>query len=167
MTANRSAPRAAVKFSALDAARRANEVTPLAMSPSRERTLHAAASLWCRNLTLPTIRQVAAEAGRSAVTVLAPFDTVLDVYAHVIRLEWQLLRDNWFGAEPAEAMQFLRVHAIDLGSRDPSLLRLPSLVHAAMVGARPAVCGDADVDRVFPLYALAVGAAHLPLRDFA
>lgn len=158
MTAAAVTTRNTVKFSALDAARRAAEVAPMAMSPSRERTLHAAGALWCRHLTLPSIRQVATEVGRSAVTVLKPFDTVLDVYAHMIRLEWQLLRDNWFDAAPAEAMQFLRLHGMELGSRDPSLLRLPSMVYAAVSGARPAECSDADASRVLALYALAAGA---------
>jgi predicted transcriptional regulator len=158
-----SVERQQVKFSILDAARRSGEVVPLLVSPARKRTLHAAAILWCRNLTLPTIRQIAAEAGRSPVTVLQPFDTLLDVYAHVLQLEWEVLRAQWFEAARLDAAEFLRGHAAELGAEDRSLLRLPSLVHAAIAGARPAEAMDLDADRVVPLYALAAAGASPPV----
>ena len=69
--------------------------------------------------------------------------------------------DRWFEAPDGAATAFLWRHAAELASRQSSLLRLPSLVHAAVVGAGLEDLTTFDDVRVVPLYVL--GAAVVPV----
>lgn len=131
---------ATTKFSAVDAARLALSAETIEPTPARERTVNAAAVMWCRELAFPTIRRLAAEVGRSPVTVLKPFGRVIDIYAEVIRREWAAL-ETIADAAAHERPQQMAEHMAALHRFDPVLVRLPVLVEASIAGAVP------DTDR--------------------
>lgn len=124
-----------VKFSLIDAARIALVSDPVPSTPARDRTLAAASVMWCRELTIPTVRRLAAEVGRSPVTVLQPFGRLIHIYAEVIRREWAEL-EAIAGLESAERSTRLARHVAGLELVDPVLGRLPTLVEAAVVAAQ-------------------------------
>lgn len=126
-----------------------------------------AATLWCRELGIPTVRELGRVVGRSPVTVLRGFEHLIDVYAEVIRSEWALLEDGWHRGVSAERVDWLVGHAASLAAVDAALLRLPALVRAAVVTANPSLAACAELGVAMPLLALAAFAepgASLPPR---
>lgn len=92
--------------------------------------------MWCRELTFPTVRRLAAEIGRSPVTILTPFGRVIDIHAEVIRREWSSLQ-TIANAAPHLRPQRMAEHVSALRCFDPGLVRLPAPVEAAIAGAEP------------------------------
>jgi hypothetical protein len=152
--------RPSIKVSPVDAAHRALVAAPVASSTSRDRILSAAELLWCRSAAIPSVRCIGLEAGRSPVTVLAPFGRLVDLYAEVIRRERSLLDEGWFSAHPKARAAFFRLHVSDLRARDPVLLRLPGLVLASIAGAGVTLPARMTV----PWYSLAAFASEEELR---
>jgi hypothetical protein len=146
------------KYSMVDAGRLALEVSPIRRSRARDEILLGAARLWCRDLTAPTVRAIGAAVGRSPVTVLGPFRSARHLYAHVIRLEWDLVESGWYLPGREQAWAFLGDHVEALSSVDRVLLRLPALVHAALSGDSVAPPGGGIDARSSILYLLAAHA---------
>jgi hypothetical protein len=126
------------KFTPADAARAALDRPGSSPTPAQARTLDVARCLWCREAAMPTVRQLAAEAGlRSPSTILKGFGRLVDLYAQVVRTELDRLRS--IASRPsADRIAALAAHGSELSSRDRSLVRLPVLVLCAVDAARPA-----------------------------
>lgn len=150
-------PSPASRVAPLDAARLALARRPPDESPSPVE--QAAATLWCIDQQLPSVRRMASAAGyRSPSAVVRNGRRAIDVHAAVIGREWAWIADRWLVASPLERPDRLADHALDLVLLDRSLLRLPALVGAAVVG-----CGALDrapaPASLLPLHALAAFAA--------
>lgn len=145
---------AGTRSSAVDAARLALARPPLHRTPGRERILRAATVLWCRELQLPTVREVARSTGHSSPSgVITPFGRCVDLQAVIIRTEWDLLVP-WWQAVPAEARgRWLAEHARQLEDMDRACLRLPGLVCSAVASAE--VVPLPPLELLTPLHALA------------
>jgi hypothetical protein len=143
------------KFTATDAARIALARPPRPLTPARRRVLAAAATLWCRGLQFPTVREIGAALGlRSPSTVVGGFDGLIDVHAAVIRTEWQRIDQGWMTSSSGDRSRWLVEHGRELAAIDPSCLRLPSLVCSAVLGSG-AVPLRPGAHLVVPLHALA------------
>ena len=107
-------------------------------TPAQARILDLARCLWCREGAMPTVRQLAAEAGlRSPSTVLNGYGRLVDLYAEVMRTELDRLRS--IASRPSgDRIVGLAAHGAELSNRDRSLVRLPVLVLWAVEAARPA-----------------------------
>lgn len=147
------------KFSMADAGRLALASEALPGSRSRDEILLGAAQLWCRDLSVATVRAIGGHVGRAAVTVLRPFGSAIQLHAQVIRREWDLLRSEWYEPSDERAWAFLHDHARRLAEVDRVLLRLPALVHAAVSGPTLDGPAGATAERTPPLYLLAAQAA--------
>ena len=153
------------KYSVVDAAQLALTAAPVRATKATDAIVLGAARVWCRQLSIPTVRAIGAEVGRSPVTVLHPFGGMLELYAEVIRREWDLLTRRWFAPSPDEAWSFLEEHALALARECRALLRLPAFVHAAMTSVL-ARHPDGE-DRAVALYVVAASAAKATPVDAA
>lgn len=131
---------------AIDAARLALTGRPPDPSPGRARRLDVTAILWCRELRLPTVRQIGAAMGHSSPsTPLDGFGHLVDIVAGVIRREWGQIEHGWLPVPAADRSDWLVGHVRSLLALDPACLRLPALVSTALAAA--------DHDRFEPLAA--------------
>ncbi len=145
----------------IDAARLALRSPAIAPTPRRDRLLGTAATLWCRGLQFPTVRQIGAAMGHaSPSSPLNGFGRLIEIQAEVIRREWRSIEEGWLGAGPAERSAWLVLHVRRLLALDPACVRLPALVSTAVSAAQPGVVDGASLA---PLHALAAF-AHLPAR---
>ena len=143
------------QFTPVDAARVALSTPPAATRPAQLRVVLSAAVLWSRELQFPTVRDVAADLGlRSPSSVLSRFETVLDLHAMVIGLEWRRLEDVWTGRMAPPSIAALVDHAQELVTIDRACLRLPALVWAAVTAAEPSRALQ-QRDLAGPVHALA------------
>ena len=139
------------------AAELALHTDPVPYTETRRRILDAAAVLWCRELGLPTVRGVAAAVGMAPVSVLHPWERFDLLLAEVVRRELRALQAGWYGAAREERDGWLRRHCRALRQIDADLLRLPALVHAAVVAAEAprVVSVDARPEVAAPLFIVA------------
>ena len=122
------------KVSPVDAARLAVASGVQAVPSSAAAVLAVAELVWCRTLSIPSVRVLAAELGCAPLTILPSRLRLVDVYASVIAREWALLDSGWFSAAPRARPAFFRQHVWSLHARDPVLQRLPGLVLASVGG---------------------------------
>lgn len=144
------------KFSAVDAARLALEPGARfeVATPRQRRLLNAAATLWCRDLQFPTVRELGRELRlHSTSSVTAGFGRLIEVQASVIEQEWALL-EVWSAMPTLRRQVALHEHAEHLVAIDPVLLRLPGLVWSAVESAAPDRV-PAEVGLAAPLHSLA------------
>jgi hypothetical protein len=158
------------KFSPIDAARVALATDPLALSPAQQRVLSIAATMWCRDLSFPTVRALGAQANRAPVTVLNGFDHAVLIHAEVIRVEWAVLQHTWHTVPRATTARVdaLLDHALALAMIDRVLLRLPALANAAVLAAGDPKVAARTLAPSAPLYVIASFAErHQPQLDHA
>lgn len=142
----------------VEAGRLALTTDVIAGSPAKDQILLGAAHLWCRDLGAATVRAIGGRVDRSAVTVVQHFGSAIHLHAQVIRREWDLLRREWYEAPADEAWAFLADHARELAAVDRVLLRLPALVHAAVIGPTLDAAAGTRAERTPPLYLTAAQA---------
>jgi AcrR family transcriptional regulator len=92
-----------------------------------DRILAATATLWCRNLTFPTAREVGALAGVAPSTVVSAFGGMSELVDAVVATELAHLDACRTAPDPAAAFQR---RIAELRTVDPVLGRLPWLVMA-------------------------------------
>ena len=140
-------------FSSLEAAQLALSTAELpSMTPAVRRARDVATTLWCRELSFPRVRTIAAAARTSPSTVVRSGKAV-DLQAVVIRDEWLELVGGWFERPACDRERWIVEHAACLVDHDRSWLRLPGLVASAVCSSGapfPVVVAD-----LAPLHALA------------
>jgi hypothetical protein len=151
---------AKTKFTPVDAARLALTAPPIPLTPRRTRLLLIAATVWCREMQFPTVRELATALGvRSTSTVVNGFAGHLGVQAAVVAHEWTSLREGWFAPGGVDRAAWLVRHAVDLHRLDPACLRLPGYVCAA-VEATGLSGTESPEDLTPPLHVLAAFAGR-------
>lgn len=149
------------KFTPVDAARRVFGPPPV-LSPARQRIVECAATLWCRDLAFPTVRELAAAAGRAISTVLNGYDELIEVQSTVLAIEWAKLDAATIPGPPLEQVHWMSEHVLELAVVDPDLLRLPSFTVTAMLRADPGRRSSPVAGLVPMLHALAALADVAP-----